>query len=92
MKTIGLLVAIAGAPLAWAMPAGAGEPEAGSVTVPAREGKTERLICRRIDVSGSRLRGPRVCRTRQEWQKDEMDARDATRRLQRSRESTHGEG
>ena len=90
MKPILLALPLLALPLlAMSAPGLAKAPETIEATTP--DGKTEKLVCKRIVTTGSRLGGPRVCRTRAEWDADEIQARETTRRMQHSRETTHGQ-
>lgn len=69
------------------------------VAVPsAQEGaqtppRQERQICRREQVSGTRMRGPRVCMTKREWDSVADTARDdLTNSQNRQRVVTYGPG
>ncbi len=44
-----------------------------------------RPICRRQATTGSRLPGPRTCRTKAEWEANDRDSQDAVRRVQDNR-------
>jgi hypothetical protein len=36
--------------------------------------KTDRMICRTVELTGSRIGGGRVCKTESQWQKEKEDA------------------
>lgn len=65
-----------------AQPTSAEEP-------PAAEKKDEK-ICKRITETGSRVGSTRICKTAEEWRREQDAAKDATRRMQQSRGSTKG--
>ena len=65
--------------------AGASEPTATSTAQP--DGETVKLVCRRDPVLGSRLPGPRVCKTAEQWKQNDREAQDAVRRVQENRRS-----
>ena len=55
--------------------------------------RTERRICRAEVITGTRLRGPRVCRTQREWDSTSEQAReDLTRSQNRQDVVGHGPG
>ena len=59
----------------------------------AQPPRKERQICRREQVSGTRLRGPRVCMTKREWNAVSDTAReDLTNSQNRQRVVTYGPG
>ena len=74
--------------LIMAVPALAAKPEAAPAAKPD-EG-ADKLVCRREVVVGSRLPGPRVCRTAAEWKGNSRDDQDAIRRAQDHRRSVSG--
>ena len=37
-------------------------------------GKSDRLVCKRIDITGARTRSKRVCLTSEQWKKVERDS------------------
>jgi hypothetical protein len=41
--------------------------------------KRERMICRRLEQTGTRMSGREVCRTQSQWDYDERSARDVLR-------------
>ncbi|MBT2133157.1 hypothetical protein KK137_02320 [Croceibacterium sp. LX-88] len=89
-KLTGLSLVLAVSILPTAMPARAQDRTADPVTVTNADGSTEKLTCRRLTPVGSRVRGPKVCRTPEQWQQEEREARDKTRELQRTRNATNG--
>ena len=71
--------------------AAASAQEAAQAT--AQAPRKERQICRREQVSGTRLRGPRVCMTKSEWRAVSDTAReDLTNSQNRQRVVTYGPG
>jgi hypothetical protein len=56
------------------------------VTVPAHPSAHDpnEVVCKREDVSGTRLGGTKVCHTRQEWSDMAAQARDTTSHFQQS--------
>ena len=78
--------------LIMAVPALAAGPEAAPTTHPeARpDDGADKLVCRRQVVVGSRLPGPRVCRTQAQWDSNNRDDQDAIRRAQDHRRSVSG--
>jgi hypothetical protein len=50
-------------------------------TPPAAKPKKERLICRTTQVTGSRLRGKRVCRTAEDWDRAEQNTQESAREV-----------
>ncbi|MEJ5975781.1 hypothetical protein WG901_03995 [Novosphingobium sp. PS1R-30] len=82
---------ILGGLLLTAVPAFAAEPgPTPSATPGAPEAVDDKLICRRQVVVGSRLPGPKVCRTRAQWDGNNRDDQDAIRRVQDLRRSPDG--
>lgn len=65
-----------------AAPAAAEDP-------PAAEKKDEK-ICKRITETGSRVGSTRICKTAEEWRREQDAAKDTTRRMQQSRGATKG--
>lgn len=57
---------------------------------PTATGETEKLVCKRIDTTGSRVSGKRVCRTAAQWQQEANEARRVTQDLQRLRHGPNG--
>lgn len=90
MKLTGLALVLTAWTLAAAMPAHAKDRTEDTVSVTDADGKTETLTCRRMTPVGSRVKGPKVCRTPAEWQKEQEQAREKTRELQRTRNATNG--
>jgi Ni/Co efflux regulator RcnB len=84
MKKLGLLLVAVSAPLA----AAAAQPPANGDSAPAtaetsepattrsdqseRQPASERRICRRIDSTGSRTGGQRVCMTAEQWRRVDL--------------------
>ena len=79
MKPIALMLPLAGLFLAPSAPAMA-DPPAPPAPTPA---KPERMICKREVVVGSRLPGPRVCRTAADWKQETRDSQDMVEAIQR---------
>lgn len=73
-------------------PALAVEPEATPTSTPGAkpDDGADKLICRRQVVVGSRLPGPKVCRTQAQWNGNNRDDQDAIRRAQDHRRSVDG--
>ena len=81
MKKIALFVIAIAAPLSAlsaqpetatttdATPAAHGEQATTSEQAERRPAVTERRICRRVDTTGSRTGGQRVCMTAEEWRR-----------------------
>lgn len=60
-------------------------PPSQPTTVPATtEGDSdrERVICKKVDVPGTRIGGKKVCKTKREWDQIQRDTADALRRTQ----------
>ncbi len=55
-------------------------PQPGATVKP----KKERMICRSDQVTGSRVRGKRICRTRAEWNDAERQNAESVREMQRT--------
>ena len=82
MKTLSLFLVAAIAPFAAAAaqpasesaetPAGASEQAATPAQQAERPAPAERRICRRIDSTGSRTAGQRVCMTAEQWRRADM--------------------
>jgi hypothetical protein len=90
LKLTGLSIVLAASASTLALPAQAKDAAGDSVTVTDADGKSETLTCRRITPVGSRVRGPKVCRTPEQWKQEEREAREKTRELQRTRNATNG--
>lgn len=43
---------------------------------------SQKVVCRRDAVLGSRLPGPRVCKTKEEWRANDSQAQETVRRVQ----------
>ena len=89
-KLTGLSLVLTASMLPVAAPAVAKDQAEDSVTVTDANGQPEKLTCRRMTPVGSRVRGPKVCRTPEQWAREEREARDKTRELQRTRNATNG--
>ena len=63
----------------------ASEPAAPASAAPADD--AAKPICKREPILGSRLPGPKVCKTAEQWKQNDRDAQDATRRAQENRRS-----
>lgn len=61
---IALMIALAGAAAA---PAVAAEDPAATPAAPPAPAKVDKLICRSVEVLGSRLKSNKVCMTSSEW-------------------------
>lgn len=60
--------------------------KAATATATATAAKSsDRMICEREEVLGSRLQGRRVCKTASQWAQERQDARDAVMRAQTMR-------
>lgn len=87
------LLVLAAAGLALSVPARATEPtqpeEAAAASGDTGEASAaadqNRLICRRIESTGSRLSSKKVCQTAAKWQQDALAAREHTEKVQSSR-------
>lgn len=90
MRLMTLLLALAGSVTLTAMPLHAKDPAQDTVSVAGSDGKEEKLECRRVDTLGSRVRGPKVCRTKEEWRLEESNAQQNVREMQRNKNSTNG--
>ena len=55
---------------------------AGNSTTDKQDKKGDRLICRDMGETGSRLATKRVCMTKDQWEQVRRDAREATDRAQ----------
>ena len=55
----------------WALATDSSAAQGGSAAPPA---KKDKMICRTMEMTGTRLGGGRVCKTESEWQKDKEDA------------------
>ncbi|MCW1428277.1 hypothetical protein [Novosphingobium sp. JCM 18896] len=83
-----------------AAPALAAEPEVTPTASPTSasgaqpdakpDDTADKLVCRRQVVVGSRLPGPKVCRTQAQWNSNNRDDQDAIRRAQDHRRSVDG--
>ncbi len=60
--------------------AAAAEPSTQPVSDPA---KPEKQICKREVIVGSRLPGPRTCRTSAQWKQESRDSQDMVDKIQR---------
>lgn len=49
---------------------------------PEGESDRERVICKKVDVPGTRIGGKKVCKTKREWDQVQRDTADALRRTQ----------
>ncbi len=78
MKAVTALISVALAATSPVMAADA--PQPGTVVKP----KKERMICRSDQVTGSRVRGKRICRTRAEWNDAERQNAESVREMQRT--------
>lgn len=55
----------------------AAQPTASSISAVTKAAKPEdKVVCRMINSTGSRIGGERVCKTRAQWQADSDQARD----------------
>ena len=81
LKHVLMAIAVVAVP---AQAAGAGEPHTPSAHP---DGHTVKPICKREVVLGSRLPGPRVCKTAEQWKENDREAQDATRQAQENRRS-----
>ena len=54
-------------------------------TTPAPD-NSQKVVCRRDAVLGSRLPGPRVCKTKAEWAANDRQAQDQVRKIQDMRQ------
>ena len=55
----------------WAL---AGDPSAGQQAAANPAPKKDRMICRTVEMTGTRMGGGRVCKSESEWQKEREDA------------------
>ncbi|MFL6740993.1 MAG: hypothetical protein ACJ8FB_04820 [Sphingomicrobium sp.] len=55
----------------WALASDPSAVQAAPATPPA---KKERMVCRTMEMTGTRLGGGRVCKSESDWQKDKEDA------------------
>jgi hypothetical protein len=53
---------------------------------------SERVVCKKERVTGSRLAGERICKTKAEWDRDKKEARQRTDELIEDRSSTVNTG
>lgn len=51
----------------------------------APDGQVDKPVCRRLVIVGSRLPGPRVCRTEAQWESNNRDQQDSVRKIQENR-------
>lgn len=61
------------------------QPASQPTTVPATtegESNREKMICKKVDVPGTRIGGKKVCKTKREWDQIQRDSADAARRTQ----------
>lgn len=60
-------------------------PAAQATTVPPTtdgDADREKVICKKVDVPGTRIGGKKVCKTKREWDEVRRDTSDAVRRSQ----------
>jgi len=55
----------------WALASDPSAPQVAPATPPA---KKERMICRTMELTGTRMGSGRVCKRESEWRKDKEDA------------------
>lgn len=78
------------ASLAFAL-AGAPVVMAEETTPPAAQDDGEKVICKRIEDTGSRVRKTKVCHTKAEWDAKEKGAQDTLRGIQQKGVQPGGE-
>jgi Flp pilus assembly protein CpaB len=83
-----LLIFVSAAPLAVAE---GSSPPAGSAQAKAVDKRSDdqTVVCKREDVTGSRLGATKVCHTRAEWEAQAAEARSAIDRVQQSPQVPH---
>ncbi|MBL9096781.1 MAG: hypothetical protein JNK07_07625 [Alphaproteobacteria bacterium] len=60
-------------------------PQSQQATVPPAtdsDSDREKVICKKVDVPGTRIGGKKVCKTKREWDEVRRDTSDAVRRSQ----------
>jgi hypothetical protein len=50
-----------------------------------RDSPADKIICKRLTTTGSRLPGKRICRTQAQWNANDRDSQDAARKAQDNR-------
>jgi hypothetical protein len=63
-------------------PQTASQPASGPVIKEGGDPELDKVICKKVDVPGTRIGGKKVCKTKREWNQIQRDTADAVRSSQ----------